>query len=158
MRTRTGFLMAAIVFGILSAGGLFRSAAADGEAINEDGNPLASNLFHAYVTYAVGSCAEATAIGDVNNDGRNDVVVGTTDNDDPTNDNRIHVFLQDGSGYLTGPAKHLVGFAIGGDDQCIPKETYGWQRQSSLELGSCWEFSQLLISQLSARAIGKFKV
>jgi hypothetical protein len=75
--------------------------------------PLASSsLFLPYVTYATGSCAEAVAIGDVNNDGRKDVVVATTYNDDPDNDHRINVFLQNSSGELEPPVKYVVTSAF----------------------------------------------
>lgn len=67
-----------------------------------------SGLFFPYVTFPTGSCAEAVAISDLNNDGRNDVVVATTDADDIQNDHRIHVFLQDISGELLPPAKYEV--------------------------------------------------
>lgn len=53
--------------------------------------------------------AQAIAIGDVNDDGRNDVVVTTSNYYDPENDQRIHVFHQSLSGELSEPVKYLVG-------------------------------------------------
>lgn len=67
-----------------------------------------SGLFLPYDIHVVGSYAETAAIGDVNNDGRNDVVVGTTYGNDPENDDHIHVFLQNSSGELEAPVKYPV--------------------------------------------------
>lgn len=79
-------------------------------AVHSLGTPraFAGNLFSPYVTFPTGSCPEAVAIGDVNNDGLNDVVVSTVFNDDPVNDHHIHVFLQQPNGELAFSAKYPV--------------------------------------------------
>lgn len=73
---------------------------------------LAAGLFLPYVTFSTGSCVEAVAIGDVNNDGLNDVVAATTANPiappDPINDRKIHVFLQQPNGELVLSAKYPI--------------------------------------------------
>jgi hypothetical protein len=64
----------------------------------------AGNLFNPYIDIPVESSPEAVAIGDVNNDGRNDVVLVTSYNQtDPANANQMYVFLQDASGHLAEP-------------------------------------------------------
>jgi hypothetical protein len=68
-----------------------------------------SGLFQHYQAYPVGSWPEAVAIGDVNNDGRNDVVMTTSYYFDPENDYHIFVFLQNGSGGLEPPVKYPAG-------------------------------------------------
>jgi hypothetical protein len=65
-----------------------------------------SNLFYPYVTFPTGSWPEAVAIGDVNGDGRNDVVMTTSFYFDPENDYHIFVFLQNSSGELNPPIKY----------------------------------------------------
>lgn len=60
-----------------------------------------SGLFLPYVVYPTGSRPEAVTIGDVNNDGRNDVVM--TFYFDPENGYKIFVFLQDAAGTLQPP-------------------------------------------------------
>jgi len=73
------------------------------------GSSHAANLFLPYETHETGSCAEAVAIGDLDNDGLNDVVVATPGYGwDPDNDNRIHVFLQQESGELAFSGKYGV--------------------------------------------------
>jgi hypothetical protein len=72
-----------------------------------------SNLFYPYVYFQVGSWPEAVAIGDVNGDGRNDVVMTTSFYLDPDNDFRIFVFLQDSSGQLQPPIKYLTNSSNG---------------------------------------------
>lgn len=56
--------------------------------------------FLPYVTKTINSDAEVVAIGDVTNDGRNDVVVATAYNDNP-NDNKVLVFRQNSNGTLS---------------------------------------------------------
>ena len=58
--------------------------------------------------FSTGSYPEAVNIGDVNGDGRNDVVMTTSDNFDPDNDYRLFVFLQNESGKLESPVKYLT--------------------------------------------------
>jgi hypothetical protein len=72
---------------------------------------LATGLFLPYVTYPMASSPEAAAIGDVNNDGLNDVVVATTDKafvNEPDDDHKVHVFLQQANGDLLLSAKYDV--------------------------------------------------
>ena len=68
-----------------------------------------SGLFLPYQAYPIGSWPEAVAIGDVNHDGRNDVVISTSYYSDPDNDYHIHVFLQNASGGLEPPVKYQAG-------------------------------------------------
>jgi hypothetical protein len=65
-----------------------------------------SNLFSPYIEILTGSWPEAVAIGDVNNDGRNDVVMTTSFYFDPGNDYKVFVFLQNASGILDPPVKY----------------------------------------------------
>jgi uncharacterized repeat protein (TIGR01451 family) len=71
--------------------------------------PWRPPLFKPGVAHATGSVPRAVAIGDINGDGRKDVVVTTTHHADPANDSRVHVFLQAGSGNLLSPATYPVG-------------------------------------------------
>jgi len=64
-----------------------------------------SGLFADSVAKPTGSWPEAVAIGDVNNDGRNDVVMVTSFYFDPTNDYKLLVFLQNADGTLATPVK-----------------------------------------------------
>lgn len=56
-----------------------------------------------------GSHPEAVAIGDINGDGRNDVVVTTSSYSDPDNDHKLFVFHQNSSGQLSTPIKYPAG-------------------------------------------------
>lgn len=68
-----------------------------------------SGLFLPYTATSVGSWPEAVAIGDVNNDGKNDVVMTTSTYFDPTNDEHLFVFLQSNTGALNPPVKYPAG-------------------------------------------------
>jgi hypothetical protein len=59
--------------------------------------------FLPYEAIATGSWPEAVAIGDVNGDGRNDVILTTSYYNDPDNDYKLFVFIQDDSGALSTP-------------------------------------------------------
>lgn len=84
------------------------------------GNSLASDFvwtfttkdlpFKNYVATATGSWPEAVAIGDVNGDGKNDVVMTTFSSpiSDPANDYKVFVFLQNASGGLDAPVKYAT--------------------------------------------------
>jgi len=61
--------------------------------------------FAPYVAIPTGSWPEAVAIGDVNNDGRNDVVVGMRDMSDTLNDYKVLVFIQALDGTLDDPLR-----------------------------------------------------
>jgi len=68
-----------------------------------------SDLFKPYVAIPVGSWPEAVALGDVNGDGRVDVVMTTSFYFDPENDYKIFVFSQNGYGGLETPKKYDAG-------------------------------------------------
>jgi len=82
------------------------------------GNHLADNyswsfttdpgLFENYVAFPTGSWPEAVAIGDVNGDGRNDVVMTTSFYFDAANDYKVFVFLQNADGTLAPPVKYAT--------------------------------------------------
>ncbi|MCM0084136.1 FG-GAP-like repeat-containing protein [Geomonas sp. Red32] len=71
--------------------------------------PPNSNLFRPYVKFPVGSDPRSIAIGDLNGDGRNDVVLATGSYFDPDNDYRIFVFLQNSAGGFDAPVKYPGG-------------------------------------------------
>jgi len=64
--------------------------------------------FEPYISYATGSRPEAVAVGDVNGDGKNDVVMTTSAYFDPANDYKLFVFLQNSAGQLDTPIKYPV--------------------------------------------------
>jgi hypothetical protein len=66
-------------------------------------------LFQPYETFAIGSEPTSVAIGDLNNDGNNDVVVHTERYFDPEADYQIHVFFQNESGELLPPTSFPAG-------------------------------------------------
>ena len=70
--------------------------------------PYPDQLFSPYASFEVGSWPEATAIGDVNSDGRNDALLITSDYSDAANDNRLFVFLQNDHGGLDSPTRYLT--------------------------------------------------
>ena len=59
-----------------------------------------------YQTFATGSSADAAAIGDIDGDGRNDVVLTTTSYFDEANDYKVFVFFQQSDGTLAAPRKY----------------------------------------------------
>ena len=72
----------------------------------------ASDLFHPYKIYPIGEGAswpEAVAIGDLNGDGRNDVVLTTSFSSNPALADQIFVFLQNPSGELDPPIQYPAG-------------------------------------------------
>jgi hypothetical protein len=71
-------------------------------------------LFNPYISYPTGSWPEVVATGDMNNDGLNDVVLGTSYGFDPENDYKIFVFLQNQQADLESPVKY-----VGGDIEAI---------------------------------------
>lgn len=68
-----------------------------------------SGRFLPYETIPVGSWPEVVAIGDLNNDGREDVALATSFYFDPENDHHLHVFLQDQQGKLAFAYKLPTG-------------------------------------------------
>jgi len=66
---------------------------------------LAGYALSPYVNYPVGSDPESVAIGDVNGDGRNDVVLTTGSYFDPSNDYCVFIFIQNPDGTLAAPQK-----------------------------------------------------
>jgi len=66
-------------------------------------------LFQNYLAFPTGSRPEAVAIGDVNGDGRNDVVMTTSFYFDAANDYKVFVFLQNADGTLAPPVKYATG-------------------------------------------------
>jgi hypothetical protein len=61
--------------------------------------------------HPIGSWADAAAVGDVNGDGRDDVVVSTTFYFDDGNDYQVLVYLQQADGTLAPPLRFPYGFA-----------------------------------------------
>jgi len=75
-------------------------------------------IFGNYIAVPTGSYPEAVAIGDVNNDGRNDVVM-TTSSYGSINNFKIFVFLQDATGGLDSPVIYATSATYGGSIQTI---------------------------------------
>ncbi|MEW6365381.1 MAG: VCBS repeat-containing protein [Acidobacteriota bacterium] len=69
------------------------------------------DLFEPYQIYQVGSRPDALAVGDVNGDGRNEVVVATGDSGGHghPNDYCVFVFRQNAAGGLSRPARYRGG-------------------------------------------------
>src|SRR5687767_15680830 len=59
-----------------------------------------ATAFADYQAFPVASWPEAVAIGDLNHDGRNDVVLGTSTYSTSTNNRSILIFYQTGNGEL----------------------------------------------------------
>jgi hypothetical protein len=69
-------------------------------------SPAAATGFHPYVKFPTGSRPSAVAIGDINNDGKNDVVMSTSYYFDAANDYHIFLFIQNSSGQLELSGKY----------------------------------------------------
>jgi len=72
-------------------------------AIAFSGLASAIDAFYPYEAMPTGSSPEAVAIGDVNNDGKNDVVVTTSIFEDSHNNNQFAIFYQQPDGTLSLP-------------------------------------------------------
>lgn len=70
--------------------------------------------FAPYAATVTGSWAGVVAIGDINNDGLNDVVVGNESYSDAENDYRILVYRQNASGNLDAPLKYIYNATLSG--------------------------------------------
>lgn len=66
-------------------------------------------LFKSFVTHKTGSYTEAASIGDVNGDGKADVVVTATASPVLGGSSRIHVYLQNDRGELSAPETYTAG-------------------------------------------------
>ena len=62
--------------------------------------------FDAYQSRQTGSWADSVAAGDINGDGREDVVLATSDYSDAANDYHVFVYLQQNDGTLASPVKY----------------------------------------------------
>lgn len=65
-----------------------------------------TGLFFPVNAIQVGSYLEAVAIDDLNGDGRNDVVITTSNQQDAKNDHSVMIFLQQSNGDLAEPIKY----------------------------------------------------
>jgi hypothetical protein len=87
---------------------IFRTVAAAALGFSGLSAAFAEPIFTPYTATPTGSWPEATAIGDVNGDGLNDVVMTTSYYFDAENDYKLFVFLQNASGQLQTPIKYLT--------------------------------------------------
>lgn len=62
--------------------------------------------FLPYQIYSTGSSPEVVTIGDLNNDGLNDIVLGTGTYFDTINDYKLFIYYQDTAGNLLSPIKY----------------------------------------------------
>jgi hypothetical protein len=90
-----------------------------------------STAFGPYTAYPVGSWPEAVAIGDLNGDGRNDVVMTTSNYGSSTNNRSILVFYQTGSGGLAP----LVRYAIGADGNSVAIADFTGDGRNDIAVG-----------------------
>ncbi|MCJ7500349.1 FG-GAP-like repeat-containing protein [bacterium] len=84
----------------------------------------------------VGSDPEAVAIGDVNGDGRNDVVLTTDAYADPENDYKLFVFPQDEAGQLGTPVKYSTAYATSGFYQSVAVGNLNLDSRMDVVVGS----------------------
>jgi FG-GAP-like repeat/FG-GAP repeat len=71
----------------------------------------AGTVFAPSAATSTGSWPEAVAIGDLNHDGRNDVVLTTSAYGSNTNDNSILIFFQNANRQLNPPVRYAAGAA-----------------------------------------------
>jgi hypothetical protein len=89
----------------------FQLSVSDGESISTDTINITVEpmpLFSPYTTIDIPSRTEAAAIGDLNSDGRNDIVVTTSYDFDTDNDSSVFVLLQDEFGNLSAPVRYTA--------------------------------------------------
>ncbi|WP_444899673.1 PKD domain-containing protein [Microbulbifer sp. VAAC004] len=67
--------------------------------------------------YSIGSRAEAVTVADLNNDGRDDVAIITSQAFDPDNDFQLKVFLQNQAGQL----QDAVNYPLSSETESLPK-------------------------------------
>lgn len=72
-------------------------------------NSYAQVSFKSPIIYKTGSWAEVLAVGDINSDKKNDVILGTAQYGDPSNDFCIFIYLQDSTGNLIQSHKIKYG-------------------------------------------------
>jgi hypothetical protein len=75
-------------------------------------SPNLNTAFSPFRSIAVQSWPECVVIGDFNNDGRQDVVLGFDSYGQSTNNNSLLVFLQDATGGLAEPVHYPAGGAV----------------------------------------------
>lgn len=86
--------------------------------------------------FDVGSDPEAVAIGDVNGDGRNDVVMTTGSYSDPDNDYKLFVFPQNEAGSLVTPSKYSTGYGFSGLYQSVAVGDLNSDSRTDVVVGS----------------------
>jgi hypothetical protein len=106
-------------------------------------------LFHPYVSLYTGSLQEAVAIGDVNGDGRNDVVMTTSFYSDPDNDYRIFVFLQDSSGQLQPPIRYPTNSSYSRGPISIDIGDVNHDGRADVVVGNCGSNIEVFIQNAS---------
>ena len=102
-------------------------------------------LFYPYVNFPVGSWPEAVAIGDVNGDGRNDVVMTTSSYNDPENDYKIHLFLQNQFGQLDPPIKYPTNSSFTNSSKSIDIGDVNHDGRADVVVGNCGSNIQVFL-------------
>ncbi|MGZ6230845.1 MAG: FG-GAP-like repeat-containing protein, partial [Syntrophales bacterium] len=108
-----------------------------------------SNLFYPYVNFSTGSSPEAVAIGDVNGDGRDDVVMTTSYGSDPENDYRIFVFLQNSSGGFNPAIKYPINSSYSHNPRSIAIGDINHDGRADVVVGSCGSNIEVFIQNAS---------
>ncbi len=111
-----------------------------------------SGLFRKLDIIPTGSWPEAVAMGDFNSDGRNDVVVVTSEYADPQNDTRIHVFLQNALGGLDPAVKYRTASAWGSEPITLDTGDLNGDGRTDIAVGICGTGVQVFLQN----AAGEF--